>query len=281
MEPLIDTTSPSTCSILSGLQNQHRETSRANRPGGTNDWFLLAGLAGEGYCRAAGQEMRLTRGTMVLIAPGTPQDYGDVDASGDWTNIWIHFYPRSHWLSWLTWPAFAPGVMSLSLGDGFDPIEAELRRVVAAEDSAARLRYDAALNSLERVLIACDDHNPMNWTVALDERIRKSLDIINTQIATPLTVEALGRSVGLSRSRFSKLFTEQTRLSPQAYVEQVRLTRAAQLLHVSPWSVGQIAYEIGFPNAYYFSTRFRRRYGVPPSIYRSRTHDTQPRALAE
>ena len=56
MEGLTHTAMPATCSILSGFQEDRNETCRANRPGGTNDWFLLVALSGEGYCRRAGRE---------------------------------------------------------------------------------------------------------------------------------------------------------------------------------------------------------------------------------
>ena len=184
-------------------------------------------------------------------------------------------------MAWLAWPVFGRGVMSLTLDDGFDEIVTELHRMVKAGVSSARLRFESALNRLERVLIDCDAHNPLHWQTSLDRRIAKAMDIINAEVSEPLTVEGLAKAVGLSRSRFSMLFTTQTRLSPQAYVEQVRLSRAAQLLQVSPWPVGQIAEEVGFPNAYYFSTRFRRRYGVPPTVYRARTGNAQPNIAAD
>jgi transcriptional regulator GlxA family with amidase domain len=96
------------------------------------------------------------------------------------------------------------------------------------------------------------------------------LEIVGERLSEPLSIESLGREVGLSRSRFSVLFTAQVNLSPQTYIELARLGRAAQMLHSSSWSVSQIAEEVGFPDAFYFSTRFRRHFGVPPSIYRSR-----------
>jgi AraC family transcriptional regulator of arabinose operon len=50
----------------------------------------------------------------------------------------------------------------------------------------------------------------------------------------------------------------------------LRLTRAAQLLTMSAWPVAQIAEEVGIANPYYFSTRFRARFGMPPTAWRAR-----------
>lgn len=141
--------------------------------------------------------------------------------------------------------------------------------MVEVSNAPLRLRFDAAMNSLERVLILGDDLNPLHRAAQLDSRIKKALEIVQERLAAPLTIESLGKAVGLSRSRFSVLFTEQVSLSPQAYIEFVRLARAAQMLHSSSWSVAQIAEEVGFRMRITFSTRFRRRYGVPPSTYRS------------
>ena len=263
---------PESAPVVAGWQQQRR----GFRPAGTKDWLLVTTINGPGYCRASQQVIPLRRGDMLLIAPDTPQEYGYFDEATVWTNIWVHFRPRPHWIPWLLWPQKSRGVMVLSADDAFDPIEAELLRMVDASTKPTRLRHDKALNALERVLIAADEMNPLHRTAQLDPRIRKALEIVGEKMATPLNIDGLSRAVGLSRSRFSVLFAEQTNLSPQAYIEFVRLNRAAQLLRMSSWPVGHIAEEVGFPNAYYFSTRFRARYGMPPTAFRARYEAVVP-----
>ena len=264
--PLPVTPPPESAPIVAGWQQQRR----GFRPTGTKDWLLVTTIDGPGYCRASQQVIALRRGDMLLFAPDTPQEYGYFAEERVWTNIWVHFRPRPHWIPWLLWPQISRGIMVLPAGDAFDPLEAELHRMVDAATQPIRLRHDKALNALERVLIAADELNPLHRSARLDPRIRKALEIVGEKMATPLNIDGLSRAVGLSRSRFSVLFAEQTNLSPQAYIEFVRLNRAAQLLRMSSWPVGHIAEEVGFPNAYYFSTRFRARYGMPPTAFRAR-----------
>jgi AraC family transcriptional regulator of arabinose operon len=263
------TPAPESSPIVAGIQYQSKEFSRGYRPEGTKDWLMVSTLDGVGYVKAEGTTRTLRRGDILLIAPDTPQEYGHLDDDSRWVNIWVHVRPRPHWLPWLAWPRISRGIMILEAGEQFEPIESELRRMVEVSNAPLRLRYEAAMNSLERVLITADDLNPLHGASQLDGRIKKALEIVGERLAAPLNIATLGKAVGLSRSRFSVLFTEQVNLSPQAYIEFVRLARAAQMLHSSSWSVAHIAEEVGFPNAYYFSTRFRRRYGVPPSAYRS------------
>ena len=256
--------------LVCGLQFQSREHSRGFRPSGSREWLLIAALEGLGRVRAEGRSRTLRPGDLLLIAPGTPQDYGHLDEDGTWVNVWAHFRPRPHWVPWLAWPQVARGVCILSAGERWPPIEAELRRMVEVARQPARRRHDMALNGLERALIHCDEVNPLHRTAEIDPRVRTALEIVGERLAAPLDVEGLSRAVGLSRSRFSVLFAAETNMSPQSYIEFARLTRAAQMLAVSSWSIGHIAEQVGFPNAYYFSTRFRKRYGLPPSAYRDR-----------
>lgn len=264
------TPAPEATPLVCGLQHQAADWARAFRPQGTRDWLLVATLEGEGAVRAEGRARELRAGDLLLYAPGTRQDYGFLHAEGAWTNVWAHFRPRPHWVPWLVWPQLARGVMLLAAGDRFALPEAELRRMVEAARAPARLRHDLALNGLERVLLLCDEVNPLNRAARVDPRVRAALEIVGERLAEPLGVDGLSRAVGLSRSRFSALFAEATNMSPQAYVEFVRLARAAQMLRLSSWPVARIAEEVGFPNPYYFSTRFRKRYGLPPSTYRER-----------
>jgi AraC family transcriptional regulator of arabinose operon len=262
--------SPLHGSIIGDLQYQGIGQTRAFRPHGTRDWLMVFTLSGFGYVQVDGRETVMQRGSLLAIAPGTVHDYGHLDDEGDWCDIWVHFHPRTHWLPWLAWPQLGRGTMLLDATAIFAEVETEMRRMLESARSASRLRDDMALNSLERVILLCDALNPLQATARLDPRIRRSLDIVAERLDGPITVEGLSREVGMSRSRFTVLFTEQITMSPQAYIESVRLDRAAQFLRVSGWTIGQVADRTGFTNAYYFSTRFRRRHGVSPSLYRAR-----------
>ncbi len=97
------TPAPHSFPIVCGLQHQSPQT-RGWRPSGTKDWLMVATLEGLGYVRAEDTSWQLRRGDLLLIAPDTPQEYGHLDEQSRWTNIWVHFRPRAHWLSWLDWP---------------------------------------------------------------------------------------------------------------------------------------------------------------------------------
>jgi AraC family transcriptional regulator of arabinose operon len=275
------TPAPESLPIICGLQHQASDPndpniSRGWRPKGTRDWLLVTTLKGQGYVRADNQHRLLNPGDMLLIAPNTPQEYGHYDEHSQWSNIWAHFRPRPHWLSWLNWPRFARGVMVLEAAARLNEIEPELYRMVEVDQSARRLRLDAAMNALERVLIAADDVNPIHAANTVDLRIRRAQGIVGERLKETLNVEELSRAVGLSRSRFTVLFSRELNISPQNYIELARLGRAAQLLITSSWPISRIAEEVGFLNAYYFSTRFRRQYGVAPTQYRARAEQHHP-----
>lgn len=267
--PIIPVTpAPSAAPIISGLQHQSPTESRGYRPSGTSDWLLVVTLGGEGYVRAAGTVTVLGPGDMLLIRPNTAQEYGHLRDDGSWVNVWSHFRPRPDWIDWLRWPELAPGIMRLAAGDALGAIEPELRRMVEIANGALRLRLSAAMNSLERVLILADAINPLQVVARRDTRILRAVDLIGEQLAEPIEIGALARTVGLSRSRFTVLFTAELGLPPQDYIEAERLARAAQMLRSSSWRVSQIALQCGFADPYYFATRFRRRYGTSPSDFR-------------
>jgi AraC-like DNA-binding protein len=51
------------------------------------------------------------------------------------------------------------------------------------------------------------------------------------------------------------------------YVLEQRLTRAHHMLNsaLHDWTIGAIAFEVGFSNLSYFNRAFRRRFGMTPS----------------
>jgi AraC family transcriptional regulator of arabinose operon len=265
------TPAPPPAQILLGTQHQTPAARLPGwRPNGTRDWLLIYTMAGAGRVTAMGREKRLVSGDVLLIAPNTPQEYGLAEESAEWSNIWAHFRPPIHWLDWLAWPELSRGLMLLSPGPELrETVETELRRAMTFAAMPIRLRTEAALNALERALIALDACNPNFCGGGLDPRIAAAVRAMGENLSGHISIGELSRAAGLSRSRFTVLFTRELRMSPQAYLEAARLGRAAQLLRACSWSITEIAEEVGYSDPFYFSTRFRRAFGASPSRYRA------------
>ena len=57
-------------------------------------------------------------------------------------------------------------------------------------------------------------------------------------------------------------------VSPLEYVHRLRLEEAYRLLSDSSRNVSEVAMEVGFDDANYFSRLFRKKMGMSPSLVR-------------
>lgn len=85
-----------------------------------------------------------------------------------------------------------------------------------------------------------------------------------------LSIEGFGRSMHLSRTQLYRKIKSMTGLSPSAFVCELRLKIAASLLSETNLNVSEVAYKVGFSSPSYFTTSFRRLYGMSPKEYASR-----------
>jgi len=99
------------------------------------------------------------------------------------------------------------------------------------------------------------------------DRLIPTLVHIQTHLDDDLKLEGLARA-GVTPSHFSRSFTATVGESPRAYVERLRLERAAVLLVVRAASVLEIALESGFQSHETFTRAFSRRFGIAPSRWR-------------
>lgn len=106
-------------------------------------------------------------------------------------------------------------------------------------------------------------------TPQADQRIQVALDLIHEEFAQPVDVARLAKATALSPSRFAHLFRDQVGAAPIEYLEGVRVREAQQLLMRTDLSIKEIACRVGYDDALYFSTRFRKRVGNTPSGWRA------------
>ncbi|WP_178372125.1 hybrid sensor histidine kinase/response regulator transcription factor [Chitinophaga jiangningensis] len=84
---------------------------------------------------------------------------------------------------------------------------------------------------------------------------------------TQLSVEALSRQVGMSRSSLYSKVLELTGQTPVEFIRSVKLERAAVLLEKSDMNIAQVAYTVGFATPNYFARSFKAKYNMLPSAY--------------
>ena len=261
---------PPTRLLITGRQESRRHC-YAHRPNGSGDWILIYNEGGRSYFRSAGCEFMAGTGDIILIRPGTPHDYGIDESHGYWKNTWTHFLPRPDCLDWLQWPELAPGMMHLHLaGDIRDEVRAELYNMDAAAHGSQRRHEEFAVNALERALLLCDSRNPRHAEGHRDERIRKAMRLLCEHPEERFTVESLARRCGLSRSRFAELFHEQAGAAPLTFLETQRMRRARELVEHTSFNLAEISGQCGFASPFYFSLRFKKKFGLSPRDYRSK-----------
>lgn len=81
--------------------------------------------------------------------------------------------------------------------------------------------------------------------------------------------EQLGASIGLSRTLFFERFKRSTNLSPNQYLQLLRVERAKQLLRDGRLPMAEIALISGFPDQAYMNRIFGRVTGTTPGRYRT------------
>ena len=91
---------------------------------------------------------------------------------------------------------------------------------------------------------------------------------ITDNIAQSHSVADVACDLGMSVSRFSRLFQRTTGSTYTDFVNRMRINRACQLLMSSDACITNICYEVGFNNVANFNRRFLEIKGVTPSEFR-------------
>ena len=83
-----------------------------------------------------------------------------------------------------------------------------------------------------------------------------------------LMLQDVAGEVHMSQSHFSTLFSQETGLTFTQYLTALRIGKAKELLSTTSLRASQIAREVGYNDAHYFSYIFKKHTGVTPSEYR-------------
>ena len=229
--------------------------------------FITAGR-GRFESRATGLQP-VNAGTALIILPGIWHRYAPDPATG-WIEQWIElrgFAVENLQRKGVLTPgrAIIRVERALELGSFFEGIHARLRGDTAPACDPER----AALGLQVLALVSgADERGATARTItALIERAERRLaDTLEDAPSMP----AVARELGVAYSYFRREFKRHTGLSPQRYLNQLRLEKARRLMGATDEPLKAIASRLGFSSQYHFSTAFKRQFGVAPQHWRRR-----------
>jgi AraC-like DNA-binding protein len=102
-------------------------------------------------------------------------------------------------------------------------------------------------------------------------------DLADARYSEAIEVADMASAAGLSKAHFSREFHRTFGESPHHYLLTRRLERAASLLRMTDWTVGEICVSVGLQSLGSFTSSFKRTFEQTPTEYRA---SQPPAALA-
>lgn len=98
--------------------------------------------------------------------------------------------------------------------------------------------------------------------------IKKSLQFVETNYSSKISIAEMAKSVGLNKNYFSTFFRENIGVTPQQYIIKYRINKACELMSNQGLTIGDISRSVGYDDALGFSKIFKREKGISPWKYR-------------
>lgn len=225
------------------------------------DYYLLAVVDSGGmFFHYDGKRFDVHAGEVLLLDCRKPHTYGAIDSA-----VFRYIYFRG---------GSSDEYYRLLAGtQGYYTRPARSVEMQSAIQSIFALVTDATYDEhrisvqLYRILAALagsDGHGESVQNAA----VLRAIAYMERHFFEKLTIEQIADEVNLSEYYFSRLFRRCTSMSPHAYLVNLRITMARQLLTGSQKSVERIAEECGFHSTTNFIRSFREHVGCTPKQFR-------------
>ncbi len=234
------------------------------RPCGRNDWLIFYVAKGRETFYFKTKEIA-DAGSFVLFAPGESQHHKtELDKNAEF--YYIHFrcaiLPDN--LSLDTSHIYKTA-FSRKICDIFEEVINDTLEKQPCYEQLGIYKLMEIIARLKREIIRENHPQRANF-----ERIGHAVSHINKFYNEGLNLEDYAKLCNMSKHHFLRVFEEITGTTPIEYRNNIRLEHAAELLLDMYHSVEEIGTLTGYSSASYFSSAFKRKYGLSPKQYQQK-----------
>ena len=226
-------------------------------------------IDGAGALSYAGKDYKLEQNSSVFIDCNIPYSHTTSPCSL-WTLRWVHFYGPQMSSIYEKYkerggrPVFTPDDSA-----PFFIVWDELMKVAKSADYMRDMLINQHIATL-LTLIMSESWHPEEQANLPPKKciILPVKEFLDEHYSAKITLDGLAAQFYINKYYLLKTFKEQYGVSVMAYLQNIRITKAKQLLRFSKKSVEEIGLECGLGAANYFSQTFKSVEGIPPSAYR-------------
>lgn len=227
------------------------------------EWVFEYMISGEGTFRSGKNIYTPKAGDVYIAHFGSNHEYR---TSGDnpWKKIWFNI--RGTLVSDLMRIYDMERIEYMPGCPGLERVFREcLESMRENPDDAHETATLATHKLLYHLSLAAHDMKPAPGNAVI--RAKKILD---ENICGNISVSGLAQECGKSPSQITRLFCDAYGTTPYKYFLDRKLELAKVMLDNSDRLVKEIAEQLGFDDAYYFSNLFKRKFGKSPEAFRKK-----------
>lgn len=239
----------------------------------TESYVLIVATLGQGRLSVGSQHYRLRQDAVYVCPPG--ETFGAAAESEDGLGLFLLRY-ELYRIAGSNLDA-----VRCSGGAGFFPERGEIpvpsgARLAAlchtaylhrqSRDSLERFRGQLVFQELLYSILENRRHSAEDSHSAL-ERAKAYMD---SHYQQNLSIEQLARLADISPKYFVDLFKKLYGISAVDYLTALRMNKAKQLMARSNARLKDIAHQVGYNDEFYFSRKFKKETGCPPTTYMSK-----------
>lgn len=222
-------------------------------PAVRNYYLLHYVVSGEGVFYSHNKEYKLSRGNIFVIRPEEATIY-QASSENPWFYRWVGFTSS----------------LDLSITLSKDVIYAPecdylFRMMVGVETMNVAKEYYICAKIFELLSLLSHNEETVNNS---DSYVEMAKYYIETNYnCFDISISDIADNLNLDRCYFSTLFRKHVGKSPQDYLLDFRLNKAAEMLAIGTLKSGEVGKMCGYPNQFHFSKMFKQKFGVTPSQY--------------
>ncbi len=217
-------------------------------------------------------ETEIKAGDMFLLFPGEWHSYHPDEKTG-WDEYWIGFKGLNI-DNRVTNGFFIPSEPVFHVGLNEEIVRMYRHAITIAREQ--RIGYQQMLAGIANVIqgfaYALHRHNTFEDQEAA-QQIQKAKVIMMERFGQGISPTDVADNINMGYSKFRRLFKEYTGYAPLQYIQELRLQQSKELLLSTNLSLTEIADEVGYDNADYFSTAFKKKNRITPTAYRKKKKD--------